>query len=134
MEKPILEIREGNLLIHDRIKAHFLAVKFIFLLVVANAVFRVMKMGSSPDLADMIQIATGVISLVFLFYTITKNTDHQIPLDQVDRIQNKKLWGIDRYRLVLKNGKRRPLLYPHKISSELQKLKDQLKEKGIALV
>ncbi|MFS4454504.1 hypothetical protein [Maribacter sp. 2304DJ31-5] len=124
---------ENSIEIKDGLKNQYLILKILMILNLANAVIRIFgKQTTEYGFIEYIWIGLGIISLVVLFMFLFKmSTAEKIPIGQINRLEEKTVFGKKRFALELKNGKKRNL-GNFKTQSDLIKARELFKTIGIA--
>lgn len=100
----IIEIKDG-------LKKQYLILKFLMILNLTNAIFRIFgKKPTEYEFTEYMWIGLGVISLIILFMFLFKlSTAEKISIGEISRLKEKTVFGKKRFALELKNGKKRNL-------------------------
>jgi len=124
---------ENSIEIKDGLKNQYLILKILMVLNLANAVIRIFgKQTTEYGFIEYIWIGLGIISLVVLFMFLFKmSTAKKIPIGQINRLEEKTVFGKKRFALELKNGKKRNL-GNFKIQSDFIKARELFRTIGIA--
>lgn len=115
--------KENNTLeIKDNLKMHFMLLRFIFIINVANAVLRIYNNYLAGVQDQPILIILGVISALALLYMRSRSTQEIIPIDEIEYLKEKKMLGNRRFFLKLKNGKTRNLPFKNTDIEEFERI------------
>ncbi|MEE3148601.1 MAG: hypothetical protein VX319_11035 [Bacteroidota bacterium] len=119
--------------ITDGIKTYSVLMKLSMSLTLLNAIlnlYDVYKTGLG--FIEIAWIILGIASILILFRLFyKKSTLEKIPVDKIERIKEKSVFGRRRFSIQLKNGKNRDL-NEIKTQSEFNKLKKMFSAIGIA--
>lgn len=119
--------------ITDGIKTYSVLMKLSMSLTLLNAIlnlFDVYKTGLG--FTEIVWIILGIASILILFRLFyKKSTLEKIPVDKIERIKEKSVFGRRRFTKQLKNGKNRDL-NEIKTQSEFNELKKMFSAIGIA--
>ena len=128
-----LKESENSIEIKDGLKNQYLILKILMILNLANVVIRIFaKETTEYGFIEFVWVGLGIISLAFLFMFLFKmSTAEKIPVEQINRLEEKIVFGKKRFALELKNGKKRNL-GNFKTQSELIKARELFKTIGIA--
>ena len=126
---------EKSIEIKDGLKTHYFALKILLLLNLLNAVLNIYDINTTGiGFLEITWMILGVISLILLYIIIIKNTAlEKIPIEAIEKLKEKSIFGRKRISFLLKNGKRRNLVEV-KATSELLNLKKMCNEIGIKTV
>lgn len=126
---------EKSIEIKDGLKTHYFALKILLLLNLLNAVLNIYDINTTGiGFLEITWMILGVISLILLYIIIIKNTAlEKIPVEAIEKLKEKSIFGRKRISFLLKNGKRRNLVEV-KATSELLNLKKMCNEIGIKTV
>ena len=126
---------EKSIEIKDGLKTHYFALKILLLLNLLNAVLNIYDINTTGiGFLEITWMILGVISLILLYIIIIKNTTlEKIPIEAIEKLKEKSIFGRKRISFLLKNGKRRNLVEV-KATSELLNLKKMCNEIGIKTV
>ncbi len=102
---------EKSIVIKDGLKNQYLILKILMILNLANATIRIFgKQTTEYGLVEYFWIGLGVISLVVLIVFLFKmSTEEKISITEINRLEEKTVFGKKRFSLKLKNGKKRNL-------------------------
>ena len=122
---------EKSLEIKDRVKTDYVVIKFIMILNLLNAVLRLFKINKTGiGLEEIIWFILGIASLIILYlFIFKKSTLEKIPVDEIDQLNEKSIFGKSRFSIKLINGKRRDLS-EIKTQSEFNELKEMFSNFG----
>jgi hypothetical protein len=122
---------EKSLEIKDRVKTDYFVIKFIMILNLLNAVLRLFKINKTGiGLEEIIWFILGIASLIILYlFIFKKSTLEKIPVDEIDQLNEKSIFGKSRFSIKLINGKRRDLS-EIKTQSEFNELKEMFSNFG----
>ncbi|MEC7784310.1 MAG: hypothetical protein VYB38_12920 [Bacteroidota bacterium] len=119
--------------ITDGIKTYSVLMKLSMSLTLLNAIlnlYDVYKTGLG--FIEIAWIILGIASILILFRLFyKKSTLEKIPVDKIERLKEKSVFGRRRFTIQLKNGKNRDL-NEIKTQSEFNKLKKMFSAIGIA--
>ena len=120
--------------IKDGLKNHFLLMKVLMILNLANSVLNLSDVNSNNfRFINLVWAILGTISILVLYKFIVKKTSaEKVPVDQIKGLDERIFMGRKKYFLELKNGKKRDLLEV-KSDSEFKDLKKMFKKIGIQL-
>ncbi len=113
--------------IKDGIKNRYLLYKFLIIITLLNAVLNLFngikhKFGT----INFLWVILGIIfTYLFYIYFIKKITSESIPLEQIEALKEKSIFGIKTYYIQLKNRKQRDLI-DMKTQVEFDELKNML--------
>ena len=126
---------EKSIEIKDGLKTHYFALKILLLLNLLNAILNIYDINTTGiGFLEITWMILGVISLILLYIIIIKNTAlEKIPIEAIEKLKEKSIFGRKRISFLLKNGKRRNLVEV-KATSELLNLKKMCNEIGIKTV
>ena len=102
---------ENSIEIKDGQKNQYLILKILMILNLANAVIRIFgKQTTEYGFIEYFWIGLGIISLVVLFMFVFKlSTAEKISIVEITELEEKTVFGNNRFSLKLKNGKKRNL-------------------------
>jgi hypothetical protein len=122
---------EKSLEIKDRVKTDYFVIKFIMILNLLNAVLRLFKINKTGiGLEEIIWFILGIASLIILYlFIFKKSTLEKIPVDEIDQLNEKSIFGKSRFSIKLINGKRRDLS-EIKTQAEFNELKEMFSNFG----
>ncbi|WP_370174447.1 hypothetical protein [Leeuwenhoekiella palythoae] len=119
--------------ITDGIKTYSVLMKLSMSLTLLNAIlnlYDVYKTGLG--FTEIVWIILGIASILILFRLVYKKSrSEKIPVDKIERIKEKSVFGRRRFTIQLKNGKNRDL-NEIKTQSEFNELKKMFSAIGIA--
>ena len=120
--------------IKDGLKNHFLLMKVLMILNLANSVLNLSDVNSNNfRFINLVWAILGTISILVLYKFIVKKTSaEKVAIDQIKGLDERIFMGRKKYFLELKNGKKRDLLEV-KSDSEFKDLKKMFKKIGIQL-
>ena len=120
--------------IKDGLKNHFLLMKVLMILNLANSILNLSDVYfNNFKFINLVWAILGTISILVLYKFIVKKTSaEKVPVDQITKLDERTFMGKKKYFLELKNGKRRDLLEV-KSDSEFKDLKKMFKKIGIQL-
>lgn len=123
---------ENSIEIKDGSKNQYLILKILMILNLANAIIRIFgKQTIEYGFIDYFWIGLGIISLVILFMFVFKiSTAEKISIGEIMKLEEKTVFGKNRFSLTLKNGKKRNLVN-FKDQFELVKIRELFTEIGI---
>ena len=123
---------EKSIEIKDELKTHYLFIKVLLVLNLISAVLYLININESGiGVKEAIFLVTGIISLVVMYILIfKKSTAKKIPIEKIERLNEKSIFRKKRLSLKLKNGKKRDLT-ELKSESEFNELKNLFAEIGI---
>lgn len=124
--------KEKSLEIDDRLKTHYFALKFLMILNIFTAGINLYTMnGRQFGWIGFVWIFVGILSIVGLIYMwLKKTTLEKIPLEKIIRLKEKKILGMKRFSLELKNGKLRDIIKLN-TQSDIMELKKMFADIGI---
>ena len=120
--------------IKDGLKNHFLLMKVLMILNLANSILNLSDVYfNNLKFINLVWAILGAISILLLYKFIVKKTSaEKVPVDQIKGLDERIFMGRKKYFLELKNGKKRDLLEV-KSDSEFKDLKKMFKKIGIQL-
>ena len=120
--------------IKDGLKNHFLLMKVLMILNLANSILNLSDVYfNNFKFINLVWAILGAISILLLYKFIVKKTSaEKVPVDQIKGLDERIFMGRKKYFLELKNGKTRDLLEV-KSDSEFKDLKKMFKKIGIQL-
>lgn len=120
--------------IKDGLKNHFLLMKVLMILNLANSILNLSDVYfNNFKFINLVWAILGAISILLLYKFIVKKTSaEKVPVDQIKGLDERIFMGRKKYFLELKNGKKRDLLEV-KSDSEFKDLKKMFKKIGIQL-
>ena len=120
--------------IKDGLKNHFLLMKVLMILNLANSILNLSDVNiNNFRFINLVWAILGTISILVLYKFIVKKTSaEKVPVDQIKGLDERIFMGRKKYFLELKNGKKRDLLEV-KSDSEFKDLKKMFKKIGIQL-
>jgi len=124
---------ENTIEIKDGLKNQYLILKILMILNLANAIIRTFgKRTTEYGFIEYFWIGLGIISLIVLFMFVFKmSTAQKISIGEITRLEEKTVFGKNRFSLKLKNGKKRNL-GNFKDQNELAKARELFSKIGIA--
>ena len=120
--------------IKDGLKNHFLLMKVLMILNLANSVLNLSDVNSNNfRFINLVWAILGTISILVLYkFIVNKTSAEKVAIDQINGLKERIFMGRKKYFLELKNGKKRDLLEV-KSDSEFKDLKKMFKKIGIQL-
>lgn len=120
--------------IKDGLKNHFLLMKVLMILNLANSILNLSDVNiNNFRFINLVWAILGTISILVLYKFIVKKTSaEKVAIDQINGLKERIFMGRKKYFLELKNGKKRDLLEV-KSDSEFKDLKKMFKKIGIQL-
>ena len=120
--------------IKDGLKNHFLLMKALMILNLANSILNLsdVRMDNFRFINLVWAILGGISILVLYNFIIKKTAAEKLPIDQIKGLNERSFMGRKKYFIELKNGKRRDLLEV-KSESEFKELKRMFIKIGIQL-
>lgn len=120
--------------IKDGLKNHFLLMKVLMILNLANSILNLSDVNiNNFRFINLVWAILGTISILVLYKFIVKKTSaEKVAVDQIKGLKERIFMGRKKYFLELKNGKKRDLLEV-KSDSEFKDLKKMFKKIGIQL-
>ena len=120
--------------IKDGLKNHFLLMKVLMILNLANSILNLSDVNiNNFRFINSVWAILGTISILVLYKFIVKKTSaEKVAVDQIKGLKERIFMGRKKYFLELKNGKKRDLLEV-KSYSEFKILKKMFKKIGIQL-
>ena len=126
---------EKSIEIKDGIKTHYFVMKIVIslnLIIAILNLYDVKKTGFG--FIEIVWLILGVVSILILFlFLVKKSTLEKIPVQRIEGIQEKSVFGRRKFSIQLKDGKNRDL-NKIKTQSELDELKKMFAEIGIASI
>lgn len=118
--------------IKDGLKNHFLLMKALMILNLANAILNLSDTKiDNLRFISVVWALLGIISILVLYkFIIKKSSAEKVPIDQINGLNERIFMGKKKYFLDLKNGKTRDLL-EIKSDSEFKELKRIFTKNGI---
>lgn len=97
-----------------------------------SAVFQLLDINENGiGFIEIIFFIIGIISLIILYiFIFKKSTSDKIPIEKIERLTKKSIFGKKQFSLKLKNGKKRDLT-ELKSETEFAELKKLFSEFGI---
>ncbi|WP_445720678.1 hypothetical protein [Flavobacterium sp.] len=119
--------------IKDGMKTHYFVMKFLMSLNLLNAILNLYDVNKTGfGFIEIVWLILGIASIIILFLFIyKKSTSEKIPVDEIERIKEKSIFGRRRFSIQLKDGKNRDL-NEIKTQSEFNEFKKVFSEIGIA--
>lgn len=120
--------------ITDGIKTYSVLMKLSMSLTLLNAILNLYDVYKKTGLGftEIVWIILGIASILILFRLVyKKSTLEKIPVNKIERIKEKSVFGRRRFSIQLKNGKNRDL-NEIKTQSEFNELKKMFSALGIA--
>ena len=110
--------------INDGLKNHFLLMKALMILNLANAILNLSDTKiDNLRFISVVWALLGIISILVLYkFIVKKSSAEKVPIDQINGLNERVFMGKKKYFLELKNGKIRDLL-EIKSDSEFKELK-----------
>ena len=120
--------------IKDGLKNHFLLMKALMILNLANSILNLSDVRMDHfRFINLVWAILGAISILVLYnFIIKKTAAEKLPIDQIKGLNERSFMGRKKYFIELKNGKRRDLLEV-KSESEFKELKRMFIKIGIQL-
>ena len=124
---------ENSIEIKDGLNNQYLILKILMILNLANAIIRIFgKQTTEYGFIEYFWIGLGIISLVAFFMFVFKlSTAEKISIVEITGLEEKTVFGNNRFSLKLKNGKKRNL-GNFKNQFELVKARELFTKIGIA--
>ncbi len=121
--------------IEDDLKTHQLLMKFLFAITLINSCINLYGSNwSALGVFKIIWLFVGAVSLIVLYFLFFKESvQKEIPIDAIDYLKEKTVFGRTRFTLKLKNGKYRKLASP-RTEEDLNYLRNIFKKAGITIV
>lgn len=118
--------------IKDELRSHYLLLKIVMILNLISAVFQLLDINETGiGFIEIIFFIIGIISLIILYiFIFKKSTSDKIPIEKIERLTKKSIFGKKQFSLKLKNGKKRDLT-ELKSETEFAELKKLFSEFGI---
>ena len=118
--------------IKDGLKNHFLLMKALMILNLANSILNLSDVRMDNfRFINVVWAILGIISILVLYKFIVKKTAAvKLPIDQIKGLNERIFMGRKKYFLQLKNGKTRDLLEV-KSDAEFKELKRMFTKNGI---
>ncbi|MEZ7495134.1 hypothetical protein QO206_06520 [Leeuwenhoekiella aequorea] len=119
--------------IKDGMKTHYFVMKLLMSLNLLNAILNLYDVNKTGfGFIEIVWLILGIASIIILFlFVYKKSTSEKIPVDKIERIKEKSIFGRRRFSIQLKDGKNRDL-NEIKMQSEFNELKKMFSEIGIA--
>ena len=123
---------EKSVEIKDGLKNHFLLMKALMILNLANSILNLSDVRmDSFRFTNVVWAALGIVSILVLYNFIIKKTSaEKLPFDQIKGLNERVFMGRKKYFIELKNGKTRDLVEV-KSDSEFKELKKMFTKNGI---
>ena len=123
---------EKSVEIKDGLKNHFLLMKALMILNLANSVLNLSDVRMDTfRFINVVWAALGIVSILVLYNFIIKKTSaEKLPIDQIKGLNERVFMGRKKYFIELKNGKTRDLVEV-KSDSEFKELKKMFTKYGI---
>jgi hypothetical protein len=120
--------------IKDGLKNHFLLMKALMILNLANSILNLSDVRMDNfRFINVVWAILGIISILVLYNFIVKKTAaEKLPVDQIKGLNERTFMGRKKYFIDLKNGKKRDLLEV-KSESEFKQLRKMFQKNGIQL-
>ena len=120
--------------IKDGLKNHFLLMKALMILNLANSILNLSDVRMDNfRFINVVWAILGIISILVLYNFIVKKTAaEKLPVDQIKGLNERTFMGRKKYFIELKNGKKRDLLEV-KSESEFKQLRKMFQKNGIQL-
>lgn len=118
--------------IKDELKSHYTLMKIVMILNLISAVFQLLDINETGiGFVEITFFIIGIISLIILYiFIFKKSTSNKIPIEKIERLTKKSIFGKKQFSLKLKNGKKRDLT-ELKSETEYNELKKMFSEIGI---
>lgn len=119
--------------IKDGMKTHYFVMKLLMSLNLINAILNLYDVNKTGfGFIEIVWLILGIASIIILFlFVYKKSTSEKIPVDKIERIKEKSVFGRRKFSIQLKDGKNRDL-NEIKTQSEFNELKKMFSEIGIA--
>ena len=130
--KSIIEYNENinSLIINDGSKQHSYILKLLMILNLLNAIIRIFK-KNIDGFELYLWIFIGSISIFLLTHQYFKSdTSKEISITSIKHLKVKKVFGDERFSLILKNGRKRRLI----IRENSSEIKNIIKSIGIKII
>ncbi|WP_405570835.1 hypothetical protein [Winogradskyella sp. Asnod2-B02-A] len=123
---------EKSLEIKDDLKNHYFLIKIIMILNLISATFQLSDINETEiGFIEITFLLVGISSLIILcIFVFKKSTSEKIPIEKIERLNEKTIFGKKRFSLKLSNGKNRDLT-ELKTQAEFAELKKLFSEIGI---
>ena len=123
---------EKSVEIKDGLKNHFLLMKALMILNLANSVSNLSDVRMDTfRFINVVWAILGIVSILVLYNFIIKKTSaEKLPIDQIKGLNERVFMGRKKYFIELKNGKTRDLVEV-KSDSEFKELKKMFTKNGI---
>tara|TARA_R110002033_G_scaffold20248_1_gene51044 strand:- start:198 stop:599 length:402 start_codon:yes stop_codon:yes gene_type:complete len=124
---------EKSIEIKDELKNHYFWMKIVLILNLISATFQLFDINETGiGFIEIIFLLLGISSLIILYiFIFKKSTSEKIPIEKIERLNEKTIFGKKRFSLKLSNGKKRDLT-ELKTETEFAELKKLFSEIGIA--
>lgn len=118
--------------IKDELKNYYFIIKIVMILHLISAVLQLLDINETGiGFVEITFFITGIISLIILYILIfKKSTSDKIPIEKIERLTKKSIFGKKQFSLKLKNGKKRDLT-KLKSETEYNEFKKMFSEIGI---
>ncbi|EGV43551.2 hypothetical protein BZARG_2842 [Bizionia argentinensis JUB59] len=119
--------------IKDGVKTHYFVMKFLMVLNLLNAVLRILNINKTGiGFQEIIWFVLGFASLIILYLFVFKRTTlEKIPIGEIKELNEKSIFGRNRFSIKLLNGKKRDLT-ELKTQAEFKELKKMFEDIRIA--
>jgi len=115
-----------SLIIKDNLKMHLMLINLLMIINIVNAVLTFYNNNLAGVKTGWFIIVLGLVSLVILILSYTRSTLKKVPLDDIDYLIEKRVFGNKRFSLKLKDGKIRNIYLKKDDVSEFEKIIHQL--------
>ena len=119
--------------IKDGMKTHYFVMKLLMSLNLLNAILNLYDVNKTGfGFIEIVWLILGIASIIILFlFVYKKSTSEKIPIERIERIKEKSVFGRKKFSIQLKDGKKRDL-NGIKTQSEFNELKKMFADIGIA--
>ena len=127
--------KEKTIAINDGLKTQYFLFKLMLVINLLNSIIysiSVLK-NNQPKWLFLFWIILGIISLILLYKMQKKVSSEKIPISEISSLTEKEVFGRKRFRLKLKNGKYRELLWL-KNKSDITQTKELFRDLGVNIV
>ncbi|MGB5942210.1 MAG: hypothetical protein WBG71_04965 [Leeuwenhoekiella sp.] len=116
---------ERSIEIEDELRNHYFLLKIVMILNLISAIFQLIDVKETGiGLIEILSMLSGIISLLFFYLVILKRTFiNEIPIEKIERLTEKSIFGTKQFSFKLKNGKNRdlPVVESQREYNELKK-------------
>ncbi|QCE42000.1 hypothetical protein [Psychroserpens sp. NJDZ02] len=118
--------------IKDGLKTQYLMIKALMILNLVNAILNASYVSDTGiGLMQIIWIILGIVSIVVLyFYYFKKSSQEIIPINSIEQLTEKTVFGSKRLSLKLTNGKSRDIVYL-KTTEQITNVKKMFTKVGV---